>query len=387
MLADKNVLLGITGSIAAYKAADIARRLKEEGADVKVAMTDAACRFIPPYTLETITGNPVNTDLFEDPLSHINIPNETDLFLIAPVTANTINKLASGIADDLLSNIWLAYEGKVLMAPAMNHRMYRNPIVQKNIKALETMDVSFIGPAEGSLVCGEEGRGRLAEVSDIIEAAISEMTTKDLKGRKVLVTAGPTLEPIDPVRYISNRSSGKMGYAIAKAALRRGAEVTLISGPSYEIPPVSASFISVETASEMEKAVFKYLPKADTIIITAAVSDFRPSTSSKVKLEKNGVTSLNLKKNNDILKMVGKKKGRKTLIGFAAETGNNIDRAMTKLKEKNLDMIVMNDVTQKGAGFNVDTNIITIINKKGLATEYPQMQKIEAADVILNKIV
>ena len=273
------------------------------------------------------------------------------------------------------------------MAPAMNHRMYRNPIVQKNIKALETMDVSFIGPAEGSLVCGEEGRGRLAEVSDIIEAAISEMTTKDLKGRKVLVTAGPTLEPIDPVRYISNRSSGKMGYAIARAALRRGAEVILISGPSSEIPPVSACFVPVETAADMEKAVFKYLPKADTIIMTAAVADFSPSTSSKVKLEKNGVTSLNLKKNNDILKMVGKKKGRKTLIGFAAETGNNIDRAMTKLKEKNLDMIVMNDVTQKGAGFNVDTNIITIIDKKGLTTEYPQMQKINVANAILDEII
>jgi len=238
------------------------------------------------------------------------------------------------------------------------------------------MDVSFIGPAEGSLVCGEEGRGRLAEVSDIIEAAISELTTKDLKGRKVLVTAGPTLEPFDPVRYISNRSSGKMGYAIARAALRRGAEVILISGPSSEIP-----------AADMEKAVFKYLPKADTIIMTAAVADFSPSTSSKVKLEKNGVTSLNLKKNNDILKMVGKKKGRKTLIGFAAETGNNIDRAMTKLKEKNLDMIVMNDVTQKGAGFNVDTNIITIINKNGRTAEYPLMQKINVANVILDEII
>ena len=387
MLKDRNILLGITGSIAAYKSVDIARRLVECGAVVNVVMTEAACRFIPPYTLETVTGNPVHTDLFINPFSHIDLSKKADLLIIAPVTANTINKISCGIADDLLSNIWLTYEGPVLMAPAMNYRMYRKAIVQKNIKELQKLDVQFVGPEKGSLACGEEGAGRMAEVPGIIEAAISALTPKDLRKHNILVTAGPTIEPMDPVRFISNRSSGKMGYAVAKAAERRGARVTLISGPSSLKPPEGVTFVRVEKAAEMEAAVFKYLPKTTSIIMAAAVSDFKPSVTSKVKLKKEAINILKLKRNNDILKKIAKKKAGRILIGFAAETGNGVKNAGNKLKEKNLDMIVMNNVLQEGAGFDSDTNIIAIIDKKGKIEKHPKMNKIDAANVILDKML
>lgn len=383
----RNVLLGVTGSIAAYKSVDIARRLIEEGAHVTVVMTESACRFIPPYTLETITGNPVHTDLFKRPLAHINLAKDNDLFIIAPVTANTINRLACGIADDLLSNIWLAYEGPLIMAPAMNYRMYRNKTVQKHIKELKGAGVQFVGPDRGNLACGEEGAGRMAEVPGIIEAAVSALTTKDLQRHHILVTAGPTIEPVDPVRFISNRSSGKMGYAIARAAARRGAKVTLISGPSCLKPPEGVSFISVEKASEMESAVLKNLESATSVIMAAAVSDFSPAVTSKTKHKKDGLNVIKLKRNNDILQMVGKKKTKKILIGFAAETGRDINSAGKKMKEKNLDMIVLNDVMQKGAGFDADTNIVTTIDKKGNIEEHPLMKKIDVAHIILDKML
>lgn len=388
MLSGRNILLGITGSIAAYKSVDIARHLMEEGANVKVVMTEAACRFISPFTLETITGKPVLTDLFSDPLSHINLSKETHLLLVAPATANTLNKFACGIADNLLSNIWLAYEGLTLMAPAMNFRMYRNPVVKKSIKELSKLGVLFVGPVSGSLVCGEEGMGRMAEVSEVVEAVISALTPKDLKGHNILVTAGPTIEPIDPIRFISNRSSGKMGFAIARAALRRGADVTLISGPSSLKPPDGVFFISVETASDMEAAVLKNFHKSTSVIMAAAVSDFTPALTEKLKLEKKpGITSINLKSTPDILKKIGKQKGNRILIGFAAETGKDLESARRKLKDKNLDLIVLNDITQKGAGFGVDTNIVTIIDKKGKAIDYPLMKKIEIANIILDKML
>ncbi len=387
MLKKKNVLLGVTGSIAAYKSVDIARRLIEQGANVSVVMTAASCRFIPPYTLEAVTGNLVHVDLFQDSFSHINLSKEADLLIIAPVTANTINKLSCGIADDLLSNLWLTYEGPVIMAPAMNYRMYRNAIVQKNIKALKKSGIELVGPAEGNLACGEEGAGRMSEVPEIVEAAVSAMSAKDLPGHKLLITAGPTVEPIDPVRFISNRSSGKMGYALALAAKRRGASVTLISGPTNLNPPCGVKFISTESASDMEAAVFKHLPKVSSIIMAAAVSDFSPSSSGKVKLKKSEVNSLEIKKNNDILKKLGKGKTKKILIGFAAETGKGIENARTKLKEKNIDMIVLNNVMQKGAGFDVDTNIVTLINKKGETKEYPLMKKIDVANIILDNML
>ncbi len=387
MLNKKNILLGITGSIAAYKSVDLARRLTEEGANVNVVMTEAAARFISPYTLESVTGSPVHIDLFKNPFDHLDLPRESDLFVIAPATANTINKLSCGIADNLISNIWLAYEGKALIAPAMNARMYRNRLVQKHIKELKKYGVEFVGPESGSLACGEEDIGRMSEVPEIVEAAIYALAPKDLSGQKILVTAGPTIEPIDPVRYISNRSSGKMGYAVARAAVRRGADVTLISGPSHQKPVAGASLINIETASQMESALLKHLPKTTAIIMAAAVSDLRSSSKANVKLDKTSINSLTLKRNTDILQKLGKKKGEFKLIGFAAETGNNIDNAKKKLKKKNLDLIVLNDVTQKGAGFDVDTNIITIITKNGDVSEHPLMKKIEAADVILDKML
>jgi phosphopantothenoylcysteine decarboxylase/phosphopantothenate--cysteine ligase len=265
--------------------------------------------------------------------------------------------------------------------------MYQNPLVQKHIKSLKKTGVSFAGPVQGSLACGEEGIGRMAEVNEIVEAAITSLAEKDLSGRRILVTAGPTREPIDPVRYVSNRSSGKMGYAVAKAALRRGAEVTLISGPSALTPPNGANFISVERASEMELSVMKHLNKSDTVIMTAAVSDFSPASTPKVKLKKKSLTSLDITKNTDILKKISSKKGRRVLVGFAAETGNNVKNAREKLKDKKLDLIVLNDVTQKGAGFDVDTNIVTILDKKGKMTELPLMDKIDVADAVIDKIV
>ncbi len=386
MLDKKNILLGITGSISAYKSVDIARRLIEKGANVSVIMTEAACRFIPPYTLETVTGRPVYTDLFKEPFSHINLSRESHLFIVAPVTANTINKLSCGFADNLLSNIWLTYKGPVLMAPSMNFRMYAHPLVKRHIKELQKLGVQFIGPVSGTLACNEEGIGRMVEVQEIIEASISALTPKDLARHHILVTAGPTIEPMDSVRFISNRSSGKMGYAIAQAAVRRGSQVTLISGPSAQRPPTGASFISVEKASEMENAVLKYLPKATSVIMAAAVSDFTPSTKAKVKFKKSGIKQLILKQTSDIIKKVGKKKGRRILIGFAAESGKNIKNAKNKMKEKNLDFVVLNDISQKGAGFGVDTNIVAIIDKKGRVTEYPLMKKIEVANIILDKI-
>ncbi len=387
MLRDQHILLGVTGSIAAYKSVDLARRFIEKGARVQVVMTGAACRFITPYTFETLTGRPVCTDLFKDPFSHIQLTREADLFIIAPATANTINKLSCGIADNLLTTLWLTHEGPVLMAPAMNFRMYANPIVKKHIKELKKLGVQFVGPESGSLACGEEGEGRMVAVEEIYEAAATALTAQDLKGHTILVTAGPTREPIDPVRFISNRSSGKMGFAIARAALRRGAEVTLVSGPSALTPPGGASFVMVERASQMENEVLKHLKKATTVIMAAAVSDYASPHIAKAKIKRKGDISLKLNVNTDILRKLGKKKGNRILIGFAAESGKDIRSAIGKLTDKNLDMIVLNDISQQDAGFDGDTNIVTIINKNGQTTDYPKMTKIEVADEILDGII
>ncbi|MBI5410322.1 MAG: bifunctional phosphopantothenoylcysteine decarboxylase/phosphopantothenate--cysteine ligase CoaBC [Nitrospirae bacterium] len=383
----KNILLGVTGSIAAYKAVDIARRLMDEGASVRVVMTHAACKFITPLTFEAVTGSPVLIDLFSGPFSHINLSKEADLLLIAPATANTINKLRCGIADDLLGNLCLTHEGRTVIAPAMNHRMYRHPTVQDSIKELKKSGVQFIGPSTGSLACGEEGEGRMADVSAIVEAAVTALTPKDLSRHNILVTAGPTIEPIDPVRYISNRSSGKMGFAVARAAARRGATVTLISGP-VSLPQLeNVTFIPVKRASEMEAAVLKRLPKATAVIMAAAVADFAPAAGSSSKLGKDDISTIALRKTPDILKKVGSKKGKRILIGFAAETGRDVESAKNKLKQKNLDIIVLNDVTQKGAGFDVDTNVVTIIDGKGKIAEYPLLKKIEVANIILDRML
>jgi len=387
VLKHKNILLGITGSVAAYKSADVVRGLIREGADIDVVLTEAACRFISPLTFTSLTGRPVYRDLFDDPFTHINLANQADLILIAPATANTINKIACGIADNLLTSVVLAYEGIGLIAPAMNHRMYNNPVVKENMKRLKTRGFEFIGPVEGHLACGEEGMGRMAEVNEIIEVVVSALSPKDLEDRRFLVTAGPTREYIDPVRFISNRSSGKMGYEIARAARRRGAEVILISGPTSLTPPSGVKHVKVETTSEMERAVLRNLKESDVVVMTAAVCDFMPSSRHRVKLEKDALNSLKLKKTNDILKKISRHKGKRIVVGFSAEFGRKIDRARQELRDKDLDLIVFNDISQKGAGFDVDTNIITIIDREGRIEDYPLMKKAEVANIILDRVL
>ena len=386
MLNGKNILFGVTGSIAAYKSLEIIRRLTEEGASVTVIMSESACRFVSPLTFEIISGKPVYTDLFEGYVRHINLVKEAHLLMVAPATANTINKCAYGIADNLLCTVWLSYEGPALMAPAMNARMYRNSIVQQNIKSLAQRGVIFVGPESGDLACGEEGVGRMSDVSDVVDTVKCILAQKDLRGHRILVTAGPTRESFDPVRFISNRSSGRMGFAIAEAAHRRGAEVTLISGPTMLKPPRGVSFIPVERATDMEKAVLKKFRKATSAIMAAAVCDYTPSERNKSKIPKKKDFALKLRETPDILQKLGKRKDKRLLIGFAAETGNDKKRAQDKLKRKNLDLIVFNDVTRKGAGFDTDTNIVSLMSRDGDIHDLPLMRKEEIAESILDWI-
>jgi phosphopantothenoylcysteine decarboxylase / phosphopantothenate---cysteine ligase len=386
VLKNKSILLGVTGGVAAYKAIDLGRRLREEGSSVTVIMTGAAGNFVTPLSLEVASQNKVYSNLFSDPMSHITVASGADLLVIAPATANIIGKFAHGIADDFLSTALLSFKGNIVIAPAMNWRMYENPIVQDNLKSLRSRGVIQVGPGKGPLACGEEGVGRMADIPDIIEAIKSSLTGKDLLGEKILVTAGPTREYLDPVRFLSNRSSGKMGYALAKAALRRGADVTLISGPSSLPRPKGLKFISVETSADMLNTVINELPSSTVLIMSAAVSDFRPEKISREKIEKTGELLLHLKRTADIISEAGKDKSRPFIIGFAAETGGKLENAKKKLKEKNMDMIVFNDVTETGSGFDVDTNRVVIIDKKkemGL----PLLSKDSVADAILERMI
>lgn len=384
VLKNKKLLLGVTGSIAVYKTVDLARRLAEKGASVHVIMTDASKKFITPLTFEAATRNKVHSDLFEDPMSHIALTRDADLMVIAPATANIIGKFANGIADDLLSASLMASGCKVVLAPAMNWRMYNNPAVQKNLGCLLSAGVLQVGPVKGSLACGENEIGRMAEVPDILEVIKSALSIKDLAGRKIMVTAGPTREYLDPVRFISNRSSGKMGFALASAAHRRGAEVTLIRGPVH-LTPFADRIISVETASEMREAVLRDIKDMDAVIMAAAVADFYPLLRQEQKLEKADEFNLKLAKTPDILAELCLLKDRPLLIGFAAETGPNIDRAKEKMTRKGADFIVFNNVLSEGAGFDADTNEITIIEKDNI-TGFPLMSKDGVADVILDRI-
>jgi phosphopantothenoylcysteine decarboxylase/phosphopantothenate--cysteine ligase len=386
VLRNKSILLGVTGGVAAYKAVDLIRRLREEGSSVTVIMTEAAKNFIAPLSLEVASQNRVYSDLFSDPMAHIMLPANADIMVIAPATANIIGKFARGIADNLLSTSLLSFRGKVIIAPAMNWRMYENPIFQENLRYLLSLGVIQVGPEKGALACGEEGMGRMSGVSEIIESIKSSITKKDLVKEKVIVTAGPTREYLDPVRFISNRSSGRMGYAIASAALRRGAQVTLISGHSSLNPAKGVNFISVETAADMLGAVNKELNLSTVLIMSAAVSDFMPAEKHKKKIEKSGELLLRLNKTPDILSEIGKKKNRPFIIGFAAETGGRIERAEKKLKEKNMDMIIFNDVTEAGSGFDVDTNRVVIIDKEK-KIELPLLSKNSVADAILDRLV
>jgi phosphopantothenoylcysteine decarboxylase/phosphopantothenate--cysteine ligase len=386
VLRNKSILLGVTGGVAAYKSLDLIRRLREEGSSVTVIMTGAAKNFVTPLSLEVAAGHSVYADTFSDPMSHITLPANADIFVIAPATANIIGKFANGIADDLLSTCLLSFRGKTVIAPAMNWRMYENPVFQKNLKTLLSLGVIQVGPEKGSLACGEEGIGKMADVPDIIESLKSALANKDLLNEKILVTAGPTREYLDPVRFLSNRSSGKMGYAIARAALRRGAKVTLISGPSSLDKPKGVHFISVETAGDMFNAVASELPSSTVLIMAAAVSDFTPAEMSQVKLEKSEKLILHLERSPDIIAAAGKIKKKPFIIGFAAETGRKTENAKKKLKEKNMDMIIFNDVTEAGSGFDVDTNKVMIIGGEK-EISLPVLSKDAVADTILDRMV
>lgn len=389
---DKNIVLGITGGIAVYKAAELTRLLIKAGANVHVVMTRGAAEFVTPLTFQTLSKNPVHTEMFsltqEAEVGHISLADRADLFVIAPATANIIGKIANGIADDLLTTSVMATGAPVLLAHAMNCNMYKNPIVQGNMKRLKDYGYHFIDSETGELACGYEGKGRMAEPSDIVEEIEAILSPKDLNGEKVLITAGPTFEIIDPVRFIGNKSSGKMGYALARMALRRGADVTLISGPSSLKPPKGARFIAVEDTEKMRRALMDNLKGATTVIMAAAVADYRPSKTSSEKIKKGkGALSIDLEKTSDILLEIGKKKGKRLLIGFAAETENLVANARKKLKEKNLDLIVANNVKESGAGFGVDTNIVTIIGRKGSIEELPKMSKGDVAWRVLDWVI
>ncbi|NOZ25297.1 MAG: bifunctional phosphopantothenoylcysteine decarboxylase/phosphopantothenate--cysteine ligase CoaBC [Nitrospirae bacterium] len=385
-LKSRRVILAVTGGVAVYKAADLVRRLKSEEADVTVVMTEASRRFVSPLTFESLSGNKVYTDVFSDPLAHVSLPAGADLLVIAPATANMIGKLASGIADDMVSLTFLAFRGPVIFAPAMNWRMYGHPVVQRNIRTLRGLGLLEVEPEEGELACGERGVGRMADVGRIVEAAKGCLSKKDLAGRRLLVVAGPTREYIDPVRFISNRSSGKMGYALAAVAARRGADVTLISGPVALDPPPGADVVRVETSEEMLEAVKRHVREADILVMAAAVADFVPEDYSPVKREKGEGFVLRLRPAPDIVKAVSGTGERPFIVGFSAETGPDTAKARRKLEDKGMDFIVFNDVTVDGAGFDSDTNKISIIDREGIA-DYPLMSKEACAEVILDRCV
>ena len=395
-LAGKKIILGVTGSIAAYKSVYLLRRLVEHGADVSVVMTPEAAKFVTPLTFQVLSKNTVYTDMFESgqggEISHLYLGRGADMVLIAPATANIIGKMANGIADDLLSTILLACKCPVLVAPAMDSEMYENRVVQKNISYLQKLNVDFIGPVTGPLASGIEGPGRMSEPDVIlafVEERLAERTCRDIEGHTILVTAGPTREAIDPVRYISSLSSGKMGYSIAEAAKRRGAKVILISGPVSLMPPAGVELVRVITAEEMFNAVINRLQEVDVVVMAAAVSDFKPAVvvNSKIKKENAGGMTLNLVKTQDILSEILEKKGKQLIVGFAAETEDMVANAKKKLDSKQLDMIVANDVCREGAGFEVDTNIVTVIDRWGETVEYPVMTKAVVADKILDHVV
>lgn len=387
ILNGKKIILGITGGIAAYKAIELARLFIKSGASVWPVMTKASANFITPLTLQTITGNPVALDMFdlteESRISHIELAEKADIVVVAPATANIIGKAASGIADDLLTTVIMATRAPLLFAPAMNSNMYENKIVQTNIERLKKIGCSFIGPEEGELACGYEGRGRLAPVEDIVDAAEECLAPKDLKGEKVLVTAGPTREAIDPVRFISNPSSGRMGYAIARAAKRRGAEVVLVSGPSHLNPPRGVTFIKTTTAEEIAEATMRHYPQSTVVIMAAAVSDYRPRISHRKKVKKEEARiNIELERTQDILKELGSRKRGQFLVGFALETENMLANAKKKLKEKRLDMIVANDP----GGFDGEITQVTIIESEDTVEHLPPFPKNEVAERILDKV-
>jgi phosphopantothenoylcysteine decarboxylase/phosphopantothenate--cysteine ligase len=395
LLADKKILFGISGSIAVYKAAEWVRELAKTGADVTVVMTDAATRFVSSLTFATLSGNRVYTGMFEpdagENVTHINLARECDLFIIAPATAQTIAKLANGFADNLLSSLALASRAKMLVFPAMNSKMYSHAATQTNLARLKEYEYSIIEPEEGILACGDEGVGRLVEWGVARETILSAFAPQDLQRQTVIITAGPTCEPFDPARHMSNRSSGKMGFALARSAKRRGAKVILISGPTSLEAPSGVEMVNVTSAVQMHDAVMENYNNADIVVMSAAVSDYRPEKTMAQKIKK-GSDSIGLEMvpNPDILKELGKRKDktkRPLLVGFAAESSDHLEEGKRKLKEKNLDLIVINDIIGSDTGFGSDTNQVNLIDRDYQLEKLPLLSKDECAFIIWDKIV
>ncbi|ART76294.1 bifunctional phosphopantothenoylcysteine decarboxylase/phosphopantothenate--cysteine ligase CoaBC [Sutcliffiella horikoshii] len=391
---NKKILLCVTGGIAVYKAVALTSKLIQQGAEVKVIMSQSACKFVTPLSFQALSRNEVFTDTFEEKnpavISHIDLADWADVVLVAPATANVIGKLANGIADDMITTTLLASTAPVWIAPAMNVHMYDHPAVKNNMERLVSFGYRFIEPGEGFLACGYVGKGRLEEPETIVEGLKRYFQKQDemtLKGKKVLVTAGPTVEKADPVRFFTNRSTGKMGYAIAEAAASLGADVILVSGPTNLPDPPKVQTIRVESAEEMFHAVMEHYEKTDVVIKSAAVADYRPKFVSDIKMKKqDGDSVLELERTKDILKTLGERKKHQVLVGFAAETNNVEEYAKGKLEKKNLDYVVANNVTVSGAGFGTDTNLVTIYNKDGTSISLPMMSKQDVAYALLEEV-
>lgn len=393
MLKNRNILLGVSGGIAVYKAAALTSKLVQAGANVKVIMTKSACEFVSPLTFQALSRNEVYTNTFEEPnprvIAHIDAADWADLVIVAPATANVIGKLASGIADDMLTTTLLATTAPVWIAPAMNVHMYDHPAVQRNISVLYKDGCRFIEPSEGYLACGYIGKGRLEEPERIVQLAESYFSNENsglLEGKRVLITAGPTREQIDPVRFFSNRSTGKMGFAFAEEAAKMGARVTLIAGPTALDDPAGVDVIHVQSAEDMYQAALSVFDESDIVIKTAAVADYRPKHIHHQKMKKkDGGLVIELERTKDILKALGERKTKQILVGFAAETQHVEDYAKQKLEKKNLDLIVANNITAEGAGFGTETNIVTVFHRDGKKTAHPLMSKREVAAEVLKE--
>ena len=392
----KCVCIGVSGGIAAYKALDVVSALRKKDIDVRVIMTESATKFVTPLPFQSLSQNMVVTDMFAEPkayeIQHISLAKRADVFLVAPATANIIGKVANGIADDMLSTTIMATRAKVIFAPAMNTKMYENQIVQENINKLKKLGYEFIEPASGVLACGDDGKGKLADVNTIIDSVVNALekldTPKDLLGKNVLISAGPTQSNIDPVRFITNRSTGKMGYFIAEEAKARGANVTLVSGPTNLIPPQGVKIINVTTNEEMKNAILDNYNNSDIVIKSAAVADYKIKEYSKEKIKKgDNDLVLTFVRDNDILKILGEKKEHQILVGFAAESNNVVENAKKKLINKNLDFIVANDITSSDTGFASDDNKVIILSKDGEEKHLDKMSKRKVASEIFETIL
>lgn len=392
MLKGKNIVVCVTGGIAVYKAVDVVSRLKKLGANIDVLMTESAKEFVTPLTFQSMSQNPVTSSVFDEPkawqIEHIALATKADLFLVVPATANMIGKVANGIADCMISTTIMATHARVVFAPAMNTQMYRNPIFVMNVDKLETLGYEFIAPAVGRLACGDYGEGKLADTADIEKYVVQMFSDGELKGKKVVVSAGPTIEPLDPVRFMTNHSSGKMGYEIAKQARDMGAEVVLVSGPTNLSSPDGVTLVSVQTTREMYSAIEQEFNSCDVLIKAAAPLDYRPTVVEDQKIKKgDGDLTITFTRNPDIVAHFGKIKDQQILVGFAAETENLIQNAQKKIESKNLDFIVANYVGGDDSGFKSDSNKATLIYKNGETKDIPKMTKMELSRVILDSVV